>query len=780
MPTCFSSNLTAYSSTIITSLLSKNNYTITGVAPSPTLPPPPFTSQSVPPSDRKTRSHLLSSADCILLILDDLSSDLSVEDDILSTLKFTPLTSPKNLIVISSISTWANTLTSPSNPLTSSSYLTRLPLLSSLPLKRLEDISLTLSSPLLSVNVLCPGILYGHGEDNLYYSFRDAWLHQKIPLLVPTLTDNKGVNLLPTFSVTDLSNVVLTILKTDSKSLEPVMLLVDPMQSSLSEIIECISENLNATKEVRYMSESSRSNILLEHPKFKLLNVHLNVSKDACSLPLRQKGILEEMERVCEEFVKCRGLEAMRILITSPFGNDLTSVTEELKGRYSLPVLSRKTTVEIVMKGEEGSSKVRDEVVKVWESEECGKDVEKIPDKLIAECFRFCLDSGTCKQHGYVMYDFPETENDAYVMFSDTPPPNEEEEPPSEEPVDDKKKKAPEKKGKGKNEAPPTDPIKPIVKFPLNPKKGPTHVLTFPASDSYLFGVNGAVPVVEEEGSEPAVSEAGQKYRERLAAYRAKVSKFGERPPPAPEEESEEKKEGGEETTEEKAPEAPETIFKSLPEWLEDKFGCKLASFPCDEKCAEELSLPVLDETQKTSYITEFIEEGCVPGIVYMNAKPPPKAKGDAPDVTPPPTTSSLDAASVPEPSSATPPSASEDDVLPHVKVYNDVAIEEAEEVQFFIDEYKNYCTNNIMKQVTLGMMKILKMKDDPDVDVVDTLADFLIAEGKKLEKEGEEKARTQFDAVLKHVEEMSSRLIDGRDDSTIAGTVFSNFSSKV
>lgn len=339
-----------------------------------------------------------------------------------------------------------------------------------------------------------------------------------------------------------------------------MFLLCDETQSTLSEITKKISENLNGTSQTRIMSSTSYESVLLEHPEFALLNINLIVDGSTSPLPMNNKSILESLPKVCEEFISCRGLEAMKIVLMAPVGNELKELAGELKGRYSLPLLTRRTVVDIVMKGEEGSNNVRDEVAKIWDAEEGGKDATKIPDKLLARCFRHCLDSGTCKSHGYVMYDFPETENDGYSMWSDEPETVEGEEKKEEEPVEEKKGKKDDKKGKKGKESPRDEPVEPIFKFPLNPKKGPTHVLNFPASDEYLFKLNGASPIALEEGAEPVISEAGLKYKEMLEGYRRKVASFGARPPMATEEEEKETKEDEEEGKEETKKEPEEEV----------------------------------------------------------------------------------------------------------------------------------------------------------------------------------------------------------------------------
>jgi len=744
---------------------------------------------------------MLKEADVVVLSLEQ----EGLADEILSVMKFMSAGAPKKLIVVSSIGTWSHTASSAASPLTCSQYPSRVPSPYHQEHKRLEDYALSLRSPGLQVNVLCPGVLYGMGEEDMYMTFRDAWQYQNTPVLIPSLTEGGGKNTVPTCHVKDLGNAVKAVAETDSSQLDSYILLVDEERCTLEEIVRSISENLNRTKSVRVMAETSYENVALDHPEFALLNIDLFVDSASSPLPMTGRSFVAAAPETCKEFVRCRNLKPLKIALVSPPGleEDTLKRANELKSKYSLPLLTRRSCVDILLKSEEAGP-AKAELEAIWNAEEDEKDITKVPDQLLAKAFRFCLASGTCMAHGYVMCDFPESENDAFVMFSDEPPPpepseedvKEEEEPPKKE--DKKKDKKKDKKGSQQEEEEIV--IAPVVEFPLNPGRGPTHVLCFPASDEHLFSLNGALPVAEEEGAEPTVSEAGQAFKSRLAAYRTATSKFGLRPPkpeatPSEEEKeappSEEKKEGdmgaqdaGAEGEDVDTKAAEEKTATSLVEWLEVKFPeCKSATLPSDEKCAKELSLAFLEGAQCDAYINEFIEEGAIPGIVFMNTKEGVEERTESAILDAvdndgsetvveekedgPTGSSTTTAADGPDPTK-----------LPHAALYEEVTVDEAEEVQLFVDEYKKYCSDNVMKQVTLGMMNILKNKDDPDFDVVDYLGDFLIQEGKKLEREGEDVAKKEFDAVLKHVDEMSSRLIEGRDDSTIAGTVFSNFSS--
>ena len=139
--------------------------------------------------------------------------------------------------MLSSIGTWSHTASSASSPLTCSQYPSRVPSPYHQEHKRLEDYALSLRSPGLQVNVLCPGVLYGQGEEDMYMTFRDAWQYQNTPVLVPSLTEGGGKNTLPTCHVKDLGNAVKAVAETDSSLLDPYILLVDEERCTLEEIV---------------------------------------------------------------------------------------------------------------------------------------------------------------------------------------------------------------------------------------------------------------------------------------------------------------------------------------------------------------------------------------------------------------------------------------------------------------------------------------------------------------------------------------------------------------
>ena len=86
------------------------------------------------------------------------------------------------------------------------------------------------------------------------------------------------------------------------------------------------------------------------------------------------------MSTVAKQFVAARSLEPIRVAIISPPGlsGATDALVKSIKGRYSLPLVTPKTVVEMLLKEDEGSSKVRDEVAAVWNAEEGGRDLKKV------------------------------------------------------------------------------------------------------------------------------------------------------------------------------------------------------------------------------------------------------------------------------------------------------------------------------------------------------------------------------------------------------------------
>ena len=73
----------------------------------------------------------------------------------------------------------------------------------------LENLALSNTNPMLNVYVICPGFIYGCGEDFFFDYFRKAWIGgiDFIPII------GEGGNFLPTIHILDLVQIIRRIIE---------------------------------------------------------------------------------------------------------------------------------------------------------------------------------------------------------------------------------------------------------------------------------------------------------------------------------------------------------------------------------------------------------------------------------------------------------------------------------------------------------------------------------------------------------------------------------------
>jgi len=74
-------------------------------------------------------------------------------------------------------------------------------------IKDIEDKVLSIKRENVKVYIVCPGIIYGCGEDTFYQLFKASWLQE--PEKLPYLND--GSNKIPTIHLKDLVKFVIKI-----------------------------------------------------------------------------------------------------------------------------------------------------------------------------------------------------------------------------------------------------------------------------------------------------------------------------------------------------------------------------------------------------------------------------------------------------------------------------------------------------------------------------------------------------------------------------------------
>jgi adenylate kinase len=84
--------------------------------------------------------------------------------------------------------------------------------------------------------VIAPGVLYGKAAEDLHHLFKTAWLVDNAPLTVI----GSGSNLVPTIHVTDLAQVVMSVMEAPPADQQYVVA-VDQGRLSQRELVQAVS-----------------------------------------------------------------------------------------------------------------------------------------------------------------------------------------------------------------------------------------------------------------------------------------------------------------------------------------------------------------------------------------------------------------------------------------------------------------------------------------------------------------------------------------------------------
>jgi adenylate kinase len=106
-------------------------------------------------------------------------------------------------------------------------------------------------NPKLNTNLICPGFIYGYGEDVFYEFFKNGWL--KDPAYLPLLVG--GNNSIPTIHIYDLVSLVKRIIQNNPK--QWFIFAVDRTKNkSLRGIVESISKS-TGTGQIQNFTENN-------------------------------------------------------------------------------------------------------------------------------------------------------------------------------------------------------------------------------------------------------------------------------------------------------------------------------------------------------------------------------------------------------------------------------------------------------------------------------------------------------------------------------------------
>jgi adenylate kinase len=338
-------------------------------------------------------------------------------------------------------------------------YVSRIPSKKYYNYKMIETVALSAAStnPMLKTYIICPGFIYGCGEDMFYDYFKMGWLTE--PNKLPIIGDGK--NSVPTIHILDLVSLIKRII--EKKPNNKYIFAVDRTKNrSLKNIISSISKS-TGTGLTENIHDFSNHNI----PAYNelSLNVKCKTSKvfddrkeefeeeeDFIKRQFKwhcEFGIPENLDKLRKEFTTYRNLKSQKILITGPPAAGKTILAERLSKLYNLPHLKIYDLIEFGKNfqdelGEQIRAKIEEEKDKMLEAYEEAQKKNKnkkkgdpvpdrnsfnprLPDDLVSQILKRKLKDNLCRNRGYILDGYPRGNPDANLVFYDIDPEKSEE-----------------------------------------------------------------------------------------------------------------------------------------------------------------------------------------------------------------------------------------------------------------------------------------------------------------------------------------------------------------
>ena len=230
-------------------------------------------------------------------------------------------------------------------------YRKRIPNSRYISYKILENLALSNTNPMLNVYVICPGFIYGCGEDFFFDYFRKAWIGgiEYIPII------GDGMNFLPTIHILDLIQIIRRII--EKKPIINYIFACDKTKNpTMKNIIRSISKGIGSI-DIKNLTDFEIDEI--DMPKFNELNIDVQIKSSAVTEdePKKQnesieeyekrkfkwhceKGIPENMDLISQEFNLYRGIKPIKIIITGPPSGGKSYIADKIAKQFKITHLT--------------------------------------------------------------------------------------------------------------------------------------------------------------------------------------------------------------------------------------------------------------------------------------------------------------------------------------------------------------------------------------------------------------------------------------------------------
>ena len=318
--------------------------------------------------------------------------------------------------------------------------------------KILESLALSNTNPNLRVYVICPGFIYGCGEDIFFDYFRASWLSniEYIPII------GDGLNHIPTIHVLDLVQVIKRVINL-KPDINYIFAFDRTKNPTFKNIINSISKGIGGI-DIKIVKDFNINEINLPHYTEFNIDVRIKLSSILNDEPRRYKedledynerkfpwhcefGIPENINIIREEFNLYRDLKSSKIIILGPPYSGKSTIAKLISEKYNLSHLTidkicewaknEKSPLgdEVRQKNEE----MEENITKAMEEYEHRKNKKKtdppfdpnqfkrFSNDFLGRIIKANLSNGKCVGKGYILENFPKNYEDCINIFSNTP-----------------------------------------------------------------------------------------------------------------------------------------------------------------------------------------------------------------------------------------------------------------------------------------------------------------------------------------------------------------------
>ena len=300
--------------------------------------------------------------------------------------------------------------------------------------KMLENLALSNTNPMLNIYVICPGFIYGCGEDFFFDYFRKAWIGgiDFMPII------GEGGNFLPTIHILDLVQIIRRII--EKKPIINYIFACDKTKNpTMKNIIRSISKGIGSI-DIKNLTEFDIDEI--DMPNFNELNIDIQIkSSKITENDFKwhcEKGIPENMDLLRQEFNLYRGIKPIKIIISGPPCGGKTYIAKKIANQFKIlhltipdlitwaKNLKNKLGEEMKLKMKEMEEKIviaQEEYDKRKNKKKSDPPFDPAPyrkfdSEFIGKLLKEKLSNGECAGKGYVLDNYPKTYQDCLNVFA--------------------------------------------------------------------------------------------------------------------------------------------------------------------------------------------------------------------------------------------------------------------------------------------------------------------------------------------------------------------------